>query len=561
MKILILGGYGTFGGRLAQLLAGEAVLSLLIAGRSAAKAEAFCGKLRGAAATQALSFDRDGDVGAQLAAIRPDLVVDASGPFQSYGADPYRVVRACIAIGSHYMDLADSPDFVLGIARFDAEARAAGVYVLSGVSSFPVLTAAVVRRLSRDMVRVDRIRGGIAPSPYAGVGLNVIRAIAGYAGKPVALRRLGKPSHGNALTETMRYTIAPPGQLPLRNIRFSLVDVPDLRLPPELWPGLDSIWVGAGPVPEILHRMLNGLAWLVRLRLLPSLSPFARLFHFVIGKLSWGEHRGGMFVEVRGSGSDGQDIERSWHLLAEGEDGPFIPSMAVEAMVRRVLAGAGPEPGARSAVKELELEHYEALFRKRTIHTGVREALHGDEAASLYRRMLGSAWTLLPENLRAMHDGGNDLKVAGRAEVERGNNWLARCVAMLFGFPKAGKDVSVQVQFTRTREGETWRRTFACKSFSSQQSEGRGRWQGLLCERFGPFAMAIALIVRDEKLFLVVRHWSFLGLPLPGFCAPRGITYETAEDDRFRFHVEIRHPWIGLLVRYRGWLVAEAGRV
>ncbi|MER8420873.1 hypothetical protein NKH21_26015 [Mesorhizobium sp. M1329] len=36
--------------------------------------------------------------------------------------------------------------------------------MLSGVSSFPVLTAAVVRRLSSDLTRVDGIRGGIAPS-------------------------------------------------------------------------------------------------------------------------------------------------------------------------------------------------------------------------------------------------------------------------------------------------------------------------------------------------------------------------------------------------------------
>jgi hypothetical protein len=561
MRILILGGYGTFGGRLARLLAGEAGLNLLIAGRSAAKAEALRRQLQQVARSQALSFDRDGDVAAQLAAIRPDLLVDASGPFQAYGADPYRVAQACIAVGSHYMDLADSPDFVQGIADFDAAARAAGVYVLSGVSSFPVLTAAVVRRLSRDMVRIDHIRAGIAPSPYAGVGLNVIRAIAGYAGKPVSLRRNGKLSHGNALTETMRYTIMPPGHLPLNNIRFSLVDVPDLRLLPELWPELDSIWIGAGPVPEILHRMLNGLAWLVRLRLLPSLSPFARLFHFVIGKLSRGEHRGGMFVEVRGGGSDGQHIERSWHLLAEGDDGPFIPSMAVEAIVRRALVGVSPMPGARAALKELELEHYEALFRNRVIHTGVRETSRGNHRRPLYQTMLGSAWTLLPENLRAMHAGGDGLKVAGRADVERGGHWLARCVAMLFGFPKQGRDVPVEVQFTRAAEGETWRRTFAGKSFSSHQSEGRGRWQGLLCERFGPFAMALALIVRNEKLFLVVRRWSFFGLPLPAFCAPGGTTYESVENGRFHFHVEISHPWIGLLVRYRGWLVEEAGNV
>ena len=39
MKVLILGGYGTFGGRLARLLADEARLTLVIAGRSPAQAE------------------------------------------------------------------------------------------------------------------------------------------------------------------------------------------------------------------------------------------------------------------------------------------------------------------------------------------------------------------------------------------------------------------------------------------------------------------------------------------------------------------------------------------
>ena len=47
------------------------------------------------------------------------------------------------------------------------------------------------------MTRVDAIAGGIAPSPYAGLGPNVIRAIAGYAGKPVTLTvvNVGRATH------------------------------------------------------------------------------------------------------------------------------------------------------------------------------------------------------------------------------------------------------------------------------------------------------------------------------------------------------------------------------
>jgi saccharopine dehydrogenase-like NADP-dependent oxidoreductase len=153
LKVLILGGYGTFGGRLAQLLADADGLMLVIAGRSRAKAEAFCAQLRSAAIPA--EFDRDGDVEQQLRAITPDIVVDATGPFQSYGNDPYRVVRAAIALGIHYLDLADCSDFVDGITRFDDAARARGIFVLAGVSSFPVLTAAVVRKLAEGMARVE----------------------------------------------------------------------------------------------------------------------------------------------------------------------------------------------------------------------------------------------------------------------------------------------------------------------------------------------------------------------------------------------------------------------
>jgi len=191
LRVLILGGYGTFGGRLARLLADEARLTLVIAGRSPSQAEAFCAAVPTQADMVPAMFDRDGDADAQLAALAPDVVVDASGPFQTYG-DPYRLVRAAIARGICYLDLADGSDFVSGIAQFDAEAKARGVFVISGVSSFPVLTAAVVRRLARGMTRVGSISGGIAPSPYAGVGLNVIRAIAGYSGKPVTLVRDGR---------------------------------------------------------------------------------------------------------------------------------------------------------------------------------------------------------------------------------------------------------------------------------------------------------------------------------------------------------------------------------
>src|SRR5688572_2033112 len=471
MKILIVGGYGTFGGRLAHLLADDARFTLLIAGRDKKKAEAFCKGLPDGAKREALVFDRNSNLQGQLREVKPDLVVDATGPWQSYGKDPYLLVNACIALGINYMDLADGSEFVEGISLFDEGAKKQNIYVLSGVSSFPVLSAAVIRRLSKGLTKINTIKAGIAPSPYAGVGLNVIRAIASYAGKKLSLTRNGQSSYGYALTETMRYTISPPGYLPLNNTLFSLVDVPDLKVLPKIWKDLDSIWMGAGPVPEILHRMLIGLAWLVRIKLLPTLSPFAPLFHFVINILRWGEHRGGMFVLIEGIDHQGKEIERSWHLLAEKGDGPFIPSMAIEAIVRRSMSGKVPASGARPATKDLELEDYENIFKTKTIYTGQRERNENTKNEFLYQRLLGDAWNQLPEPIKQMHQSEH---AEGLATVEVGNNPVARLAAKLMSFPNPGKDIPVQVSFQKEKNGELWTRTFAGKSISSFQSEGGG---------------------------------------------------------------------------------------
>ena len=555
MRLLIVGGYGTFGGRIVELLENEPRLTLLVAGRSIGRAERYCKSRTGARAQLVPAiFDRDGELGAQFGSLRPDLVVDASGPFQAYGEGCYRLIEACIAGRVPYLDLADGSDFVAGVAAFDEQAKQASVFVLSGVSSFPVLTAAVVRRLSSGMARTDSIRGGIAPSPFAGVGENVIRAIASYAGQPVRLMRDGKPAEGRPLTEQMRYTIAPPGRMPVRNTLFSLVDVPDLRALAALWPEAKTTWMGAGPVPEVLHRALIGLAWLVRIGLVRSLSPLAPLMHWASNRLVWGEHRGGMFVAVEGVDKAGRPSKRSWHLLAEGNDGPLIPAMAVEAITRKALDGRKPAPGARAAVRDLELEDYEPLFASKTIHTGFR--YDGEEQGqALYPCLLGDAWQRLPAPIRAMHEGATIAE--GRASVERGNGMLSRLAAWLVGFPEAQADVPVKVNFGIDTSGETWTRRFGTHSFSSRQFAGHGRSERLLVERFGPLSFAMAMVTGDGRLSLVLRRWSFLGLPLPMWLCPRSTSYETVEDGRFRFHVDISHPLTGLIVRYRGWLETD----
>ena len=548
MKILILGGYGVFGGRLAELLADVPDLDLLICGRGLSRATRFCADYRGAARVHPRALDRRA-IAAALVELRPDLVVDASGPFQDYGADGYRVVEACIAAGVDYLDFADGADFVVGIDHFDAAAKAARVFVLSGVSSFPALTGAVLREMAQTM-DIHSVEGGIAPSPFAGIGLNVMRAVVGYAGAPVELRRGGEDAHGIGLAESLRYTVAVPGRLPLRNIHFSLVDVPDLRLIPRAYPAINDIWMGAGPVPEILHRILNLLAK-ARARFgLPSFEPFSRLFYAVLNRMRFGEHRGGMFLRVHGV-EGAKAVERSWHLLAEGDDGPYIPSMAIEALVRKLRAGDRPADGARSSVDALTLADYDALFNGRSIYTG----FHSEQPdAPLYHQILGPAFDGLPPQLKRLHGSTSPRRWQGHAEVRRGTGLFARFAAVVMGFPKAATRVPVTVTFAPENGSERWTRDFGGKRFTSLQSRGAGRNDYLLVERFGPLSFAMALTVEEDRLHLVPRRWSAFGIPMPRWLLPNGDSFETEAEGRFRFDVQIVAPFIGLVVAYRGSL-------
>ncbi len=554
LKVLIVGGYGNFGGRLAALLAHEPRVTVIIAGRSLDRARAFCEAARPSAKAtlSPAGFDRARDPEAGLAVLGPDIVVDASGPFQAYGDRRYALIEACIARRVHYLDLADGSEFVVGVRDYDDRARAAGVYILSGLSTCPALTAAVVRRLSFDMPRVIDIRAGIAPSPHADIGKNVVRAIAGYAGRRATLMRNGKRIVGYPFTEHMRVTIDPPGQTPLPSKMFSLVDAPELLALTELWPEAANIWIGAGPVPEILHRLLIGLAWLVRIRLIPSLAPLAGIMHAAMRILRWGEHRGGMFIDVEGEDVTGTPVARSWRLIAEGDDGPFIPAMAAAALILKAANARAPDPGARAALRDVELTDYEALFETRKISTGVREELPVD--APLYERLLGPAWKMLPVEIRAMHRVTGPRFAEGRATVVRGRGLIARFAASIVGFPSSGEDMPVTVHFACQDGHETWTRRFGDDTFLSSQFAGTGRSAGLLRERFGPLVFAMAPVVDDGVLRLVPRRWTAFGLPLALRLGPRCTAHESVEDGRFHFHVEISHPIAGLIVRYRGWL-------
>ena len=191
--VLIIGGTGVFGWRLVTGLLEQTEWHIVIAGRDKLRLAAALQRCEAqpntAGRTKVQVLDVNTVTADDLASIGVSAVVDAAGPFQGGN---YRLASAAIAAGIHYLDLADARDFVAGFAVLDQAAKQAGVIALTGVSTTPALSNAVLDRLTAGWRTVDRVEIAISPGNRAPRGLSVVRAILSYAGRPVRVFTEGR---------------------------------------------------------------------------------------------------------------------------------------------------------------------------------------------------------------------------------------------------------------------------------------------------------------------------------------------------------------------------------
>jgi hypothetical protein len=79
---------------------------------------------------------------------------------------------------------------------------------------------------------------------------------------------------------------------------------------------------------------------------------------------------------------------------------------------------------------------------------------------SLYRRLLGPAFDLMPPSLRNFHDVQTEWRGSARFKITRGRGWLRNFLANAAGLPAAGEDVPLRLRIVAEGEGERWIREF-----------------------------------------------------------------------------------------------------
>lgn len=545
MKILIIGGYGTFGLRIARGLADEAGLHITLAGRSLEKAKRACETLSGAAMFHPLKLDREKIALEQ----QPDLIIDASGPFQAYAGNP--VLGYCLEQGVDYADLSDDGTFVQSVIDRHEAVEHAAISACSGLSTCPVLSAIGLREIEARIGPVKDVMIGIAPSPKADLGKSVVAAVMNYAGQStVPVRRDNDTERVAGLTEIRDATICAPGDIPLPRLPFAVADAPDALVLPHRFTKLRDIWTGAGTRPVWLHRLLIILARGISFKVLPKLSRFSSFFHWVRGFFRFGQHRGGMIVAGRNDAG-----AASWHLVAEGDHGPYVPTLPAVALVKKYLNDNPPAKGAYSGDQLITLSDLVPEFEKLDIAYGLQ---YDQTDLPVYQAVLGDAAGSLFPAVRELHRTDQGRSFRGLCHVTRGNNPLSHIVSAIMGFPKSGENVPVTVTITPTDSGENWARNFDGRRFSSHHRLGTGRWERHVTEQFGPISIHMAVLEEAGKLRIETQGWSIFGIALPRFLKPGGDVFETEDDrGRFNFHVDLTAPIFGRLCKYEGYLVPE----
>ena len=350
LSVLIVGGSGVFGSRLARLFADEAGVRLTLGGRRPEPLEALADEF-GCGAVQII--DRDRVTASELQ--RFDLVVDCAGPFQGSATN---LIDQCIAARVDYLDLADGREWVGSIDRFDPAAKGAGIAIVTGASSIPALSHAVLDRLTSDWSRIDTIRVGIFPGNRAPRGRSVVEAILSYVGHPVRTFCGGRWADVPGWALQGRVDCGPAGK------RWaSVCDTPEQDLLVRRYQPTMSGQFVAGLELPLLHLGLWLLSWPVRWGLIRSLRPAGGVLLWIAQRLRpFGSDRGAMIVEASGLGADGKAVAASWHLDATGNRGPYVPVIAAQAMIRRMADGSRPPRGAYPCSGLIPLDEFVPLL-------------------------------------------------------------------------------------------------------------------------------------------------------------------------------------------------------
>jgi len=353
MRVIVIGGLGNFGARICKRLSQDEGFKIVATSRHAERTTPAKNVELGTLDIDHAAFAE------QLKALAPDLVIHCAGPFQT---QDYRVALAALACGAHYIDIADGRAFVAGfVASVQPAAEAAGRLAITGASTLPALSSAVVDSMRKSQPTLGSIEIVIAPGQQAPRGVATMAGVLGYAGMPFPWWQDGawRVAYGWQRLKWETFSFG-------RRLAAAC-DVPDLLLLPFRYPEVLTVTFRAALEVSIQHVALWMLAAVRRIGVPISIARWAATLNRV-----------GNWLDRFGSGTVGIDSHghrnrKEWELVAKDNHGPEIPCMAAVLLAMKLGRGAEVGAGAKVCMGLISLSEFESEFTRWGITTKVSE--------------------------------------------------------------------------------------------------------------------------------------------------------------------------------------------
>jgi len=355
-RIVIIGATGHFGGRICRRILGEPGTELVITSRNLGKVEALSAeltRLNTDARVSAAALDQTSpSFTSDLASLKPDIVIHTAGPYQGQG---YDVAKACLACSSHYIDLADGREFVERFNVLHEEASRKNVLLVSGASTLPGVSSAVLDHVRGEFESIRSIETSIAPAHQTPRGVGTVAAVLSYCGAPFQVLENGEwtTRYGWQDLTMQRY--------PEFGRRLSgACDVPDLGLLPDYVSGVQTVTFHAALEATWEQITLWKMAWATRLGIIRNWERLVPTFQSVSDRLiKLGSTTGGMQMRIRGTGNSGREKAVSWNLVAHQNHGPEVPCVPALVLARKLAAGKTTTRGAYPCLGMMTLPEFD----------------------------------------------------------------------------------------------------------------------------------------------------------------------------------------------------------
>lgn len=337
-RVVVLGGYGEFSRRVATDIAALPAAECILGLPPDAHATAFASRI----GVPFMVLDPNEPATLNRLLDGTFAVVNVHGPFATRAH--LLVAERCAALGVHYVDPAESREYIAEFARLAREAREHDALLVTGAGATPAVTSALAGLLAAEFDRVGEIHVFITPGTGDERDLATTRAV---------LEQAPSRGKGNGRAAKWSQTLRFPA--PVGRRHGFLCDAPDLDLFTKQF-GARTITARAGLAPGLLSGLLRVLALMRRRGWIEQLSPFtAGVVRLAAYITSADADSAAIRVAMRGTRA-GVEQEHLACLIGRGSAGPAIAAAPIVTLVRRWLERGAHDTGAMSCTGLLSLD-------------------------------------------------------------------------------------------------------------------------------------------------------------------------------------------------------------